>query len=44
MTTIIEIGTAKAKPGTIEEGKIIVEKLSRWWRNCNTCNDYQWSK
>ena len=28
MTTIIEIGTAKAKPGTIEEGKIIVEKLA----------------
>jgi predicted deacylase len=28
MTTIIEIGTAKAKPGSIEEGKIIIEKLA----------------
>ena len=28
MTATIEIGTAKALPGTIQDGKIIVEKLA----------------
>ena len=28
MNKIIEIGTAKASPGTVAEGKIIVEKLA----------------
>ena len=28
MSDMIEIGTAKANPGTISEGNIIVEKLA----------------